>query len=430
MIHPSNCRSTLRLLRLRPQICLLLNACLMVLLGASLSTAQDSANDLPLWQQIRNLQIQRADIERKLVNKQIESALAVIQWKREEETAKQAVVNREFELRKYQKGLYPAEQQRLSDDVDLAQKKYEQGEIHLEWSEKLANKGLVSQESLRADIDSMTRLKDELKTAKDKLHVLNEIALPRTTLKIEMAVSAAKKMLVDHQNLLQITKANFDTQIQLQQEELNLLTSSIGKLQQDLKQAEIAEKSQLSKIQLRQQSLNVKRAESSLQLATDTLRLSASSSQLKQQDSVREIEMAELTLKELEVGNQSVDREKLLELQNEVKSKLTFAQQQRNWGKRVLKKGYITSNQLTKFEIQLLEHQTSLNAVNRDIYIYDEFIHQQQLVDARSRLQNVTSEKTRVDREIELAVTLAEAEVQRCRDVLAAEQKALEYLSK
>ena len=215
----------------------------------------------------------------------------------------------------------------------------------------------------------MTRLKDELKTAKDKLHVLNEIALPRTTLKIEMAVSAAKKMLVDHQNLLQITKANFDTQIQLQQEELNLLTSSIGKLQQDLKQAEIAEKSQLSKIQLRQQSLNVKRAESSLQLATDTLRLSASSSQLKQQDSVREIEMAELTLKELEVGNQSVDREKLLELQNEVKSKLTFAQQQRNWGKRVLKKGYITSNQLTKFEIQLLEHQTSLNAVNRDIYI-------------------------------------------------------------
>lgn len=402
----------------------------MVLLGASLSTAQDSANDLPLWQQIRNLQIQRADIERKLVNKQIESALAVIQWKREEETAKQAVVNREFELRKYQKGLYPAEQQRLSDGVDLAQKKYEQGEIHLEWSEKLANKGLVSQESLRADIDSMTRLKDELKTAKDKLHVLNEIALPRTTLKIEMAVSAAKKMLVDHQNLLQITKANFDTQIQLQQEELNLLTSSIGKLQQDLKQAEIAEKSQLSKIQLRQQSLNVKRAESSLQLATDTLRLSASSSQLKQQDSVREIEMAELTLKELEVGNQSVDREKLLELQNEVKSKLTFAQQQRNWGKRVLKKGYITSNQLTKFEIQLLEHQTSLNAVNRDIYIYDEFTHQQQLVDARSRLQNVTSEKTRVDREIELAVTLAEAEVQRCRDVLAAEQKALEYLSK
>ena len=95
----------------------------MVLLGASLSTAQDSANDLPLWQQIRNLQIQRADIERKLVNKQIESALAVIQWKREEETAKQAVVNREFELRKYQKGLYPAEQQRLSDGVDLAQKK-------------------------------------------------------------------------------------------------------------------------------------------------------------------------------------------------------------------------------------------------------------------------------------------------------------------
>ena len=402
----------------------------MILLGASLSTAQDSANDLPLWQQIRNLQIQRADIERKLVNKQIESALAVIQWKREEETAKQAVVNREFELRKYQKGLYPAEQQRLSDGVDLAQKKYEQGEIHLEWSEKLANKGLVSQESLGADIESMTRLKDELKAAKDKLHVLNEITLPRTILKIEMAVSAAKKTLVDHQNLLQVTKANFDTQIQLQQEELNLLTSSIARLQQDLKQSEAAEKSELSAIQRRQQSLNVKRAESSLQLATDTLRLSANTSQLKQQDSVREVEMAELTLKELEAGNQSLDREELLELQNEVKSKLTFAQQQRNWGKRVLKKGYITSNQLTKFEIQLLEHQTSLNAVNRDIYIYDEFTHQQQLVDARTQLKNVTSEKTRVDREIELAVTLAEAEVQRCRDVLAAEQKALEYLSK
>ena len=402
----------------------------MILLGASLSTAQDSANDLPLWQQIRNLQIQRADIERKLVNKQIESALAVIQWKREEETAKQAVVNREFELRKYQKGFYPAEQQRLSDGVDLAQKKYEQGEIHLEWSEKLANKGLVSQESLGADIESMTRLKDELKAAKDKLHVLNEITLPRTILKIEMAVSAAKKTLVDHQNLLQVTKANFDTQIQLQQEELNLLTSSIARLQQDLKQSEAAEKSELSEIQRRQQSLNVKRAESSLKLATDTLRLSANTSQLKQQDSVREVEMAELTLKELEAGNQSLDREELLELQNEVKSKLTFAQQQRNWGKRVLKKGYITSNQLTKFEIQLLEHQTSLNAVNRDIYIYDEFTHQQQLVDARTQLQNVTSEKTRVDREIELAVTLAEAEVQRCRDVLAAEQKALEYLSK
>ena len=402
----------------------------MILLGASLSTAQDSANDLPLWQQIRNLQIQRADIERKLVNKQIESALAVIQWKREEETAKQAVVNREFELRKYQKGFYPAEQQRLSDGVDLAQKKYEQGEIHLEWSEKLANKGLVSQESLGADIESMTRLKDELKAAKDKLHVLNEITLPRTILKIEMAVSAAKKTLVDHQNLLQITKANFDTQIQLQQEELNLLTSSIARLQQDLKQSEAAEKSELSAIQRRQQSLNVKRAESSLQLATDTLRLSANTSQLKQQDSVREVEMAELTLKELEAGSQSLDREELLELQNEVKSKLTFAQQQRNWGKRVLKKGYITSNQLTKFEIQLLEHQTSLNAVNRDIHIYDEFTHQQQLVDARTQLQNVTSEKTRVDREIELAVTLAEAEVQRCRDVLAAEQKALEYLSK
>ena len=402
----------------------------MILLGASLSTAQDSANDLPLWQQIRNLQIQRADIERKLVNKQIESALAVIQWKREEETAKQAVVNREFELRKYQKGLYPAEQQRLSDGVDLAQKKYEQGEIHLEWSEKLANKGLVSQESLGADIESMTRLKDELKAAKDKLHVLNEITLPRTILKIEMAVSAAKKTLVDHQNLLQITKANFDTQIQLQQEELSLLASSIARLQQDLKQSEAAEKSELSEIQRRQQSLNVKRAESSLKLATDTLRLSANTSQLKQQDSVREVEMAELTLKELEAGNQSLDREELLELQNEVKSKLTFAQQQRNWGKRVLKKGYITSNQLTKFEIQLLEHQTSLNAVNRDIYIYDEFTHQQQLVDARTQLQNVTSEKTRVDREIELAVTLAEAEVQRCRDVLAAEQKALEYLSR
>ena len=402
----------------------------MILLGASLSKAQDSANDLPLWQQIRNLQIQRADIERKLVNKQIESALAVIQWKREEETAKQAVVNREFELRKYQKGFYPAEQQRLSDGVDLAQKKYEQGEIHLEWSEKLANKGLVSQESLGADIESMTRLKDELKAAKDKLHVLNEITLPRTILRIEMAVSAAKKTLVDHQNLLQVTKANFDTQIQLQQEELNLLTSSIARLQQDLKQSEAAEKSELSAIQQRQQSLNVKRAESSLQLATDTLRLSANTSQLKQQDSVREVEMAELTLKELEAGNQSLDREELLELQNEVKSKLTFAQQQRNWGKRVLKKGYITSNQLTKFEIQLLEHQTSLNAVNRDIYIYDEFTHQQQLVDARTQLQNVTSEKTRVDREIELAVTLAEAEVQRCRDVLAAEQKALEYLSR
>lgn len=402
----------------------------MVLLGTSLSSAQDSAKDLPLWQQIRNLQIQRADIQRKLVNKQIESALAVIQWQRDEETAKQAVINREFELRKYQKGLYPAEQQRLSDDVGLAQKKHEQGEVHLEWSEKLANKGLVSQESLQADVESMARLQDELEAAKDKLGTLKDITLPRTVLKLEMAVSDARKALIDHQSLLQITQANFNTQIELQQEELNLLTSSIEKLQQDLKQAEVSEKSELSEIQRRQQSLNVKRAESSLQLATDTLRLSASSSQLKQQDSVREVEMAELTLKEVEAGNRSVAREKLLESQNEVKAKLTFAQQQRNWGKRVLKKGYITSNQLTKFEIELLEHQTSLNAVNRDILIYDEFTHQQLLVDARSRLKNVTSEKTRVDRESELAVTLAEAEVQRCKDVLAAEQEAFENLSK
>lgn len=401
----------------------------MVLLGTSLSSAQDAENALPLWQQIRNLQIQHADVQRKLVNKQIESAVAVIQWQRDEEAAKQAVINREFELRKYQKGLYPAEQQRLSDDVDLAQKKHEQGEVHLEWSEKLANKGLVSQESLQADVESMARLQDELEAAKDKLGTLKDITLPRTVLKLEMAVSDARKALIDHQSLLQITQANFNTQIELQQEELNLLTSAIEKLQQDLKQAEVAEKSELSEIQRRQQSLNVKRAESSLQLATDTLRLSASSGQLRQQDSVRDIEMAELTLKELEAGSQLVDREKLLESQNEVKAKLTFAQQQRNWGKRVLKKGYITSNQLTKFEIELLEHQTSLNAVNRDIFIYDEFTHQQQLADARSRLKNVTSEKSRVDRESELAVRLAEAEVQRCKDVLAAEKEAFDYLS-
>ncbi|MFL2871392.1 MAG: hypothetical protein ACJZ8O_11680 [Pirellulaceae bacterium] len=430
MIYPSSCHGTLRLLRWRSQPCLLFSACLIILLGSVQAHAQEAANELPLWQQIRNLQIQRADVQRKLVNKQIESALAVIQWQRDGEIAKKAVGNREFELRKYQKGIYPAEQQRLSDELDLVQKKHEQGGIHLEWSEKLANKGLVSQESLQADMESMARLQDELKTAKDKLRALKDITFPRTVLMLEMAVSAAKKMLVDHQNLRQITRANFNNQIQLQQEELNLLTASIEKLKQEFAQAEIAEKSELPEIQRRQQALNVKRAESSLQLATDTLRLSANSNQLKEQDSVREIEMAKLMLKELEAGNQSVDREKLLESKNDLNAKLTFAQQQRNWGKRVLKKGYITSNQLTKFEIELLEHQTSLNAVNRDIYIHDDFTYQQQLTDARSRLINVTSEKSRVDRESEHSMTLAKAEVQRCREVLAAEQEALEHLTK
>ena len=428
MFMTSSCSGKCKSLSEMISRALLILATLVV--AGQVSSAQQVNESIPLWQQIRDLKIERADAQRILVNKQIELSLAVVQWQRDQELAQQEVTKHDFELRKYQKGLYPAEQQRLSDEILLAEKKHEQGAIHLEWSEKLANKGLVSQESLQADIEGKTRLQEELDTTKEKLRTLKSITLPRTVLKLEMAVSEAKKSLLELHERLQVVRANFESQIELQQEEVGLLNMSIEKLEKELAQAEVSPNRPLADVQLQQQSLNVKRAQSSLTLATETLRISANSSQLKEQDSIRAVEMAELTLKELESSNGSVDREKLLESQNDVKAKLTFAQQQRNWGKRVLKKGYITSNQLTKFEIEYLEYQTALNTVNRDLFIHDEFTRQQQVVDARTRLLHMTEEKKRVEREIELSVTLAEAEVARCKEVLAAETTALEFLSK
>jgi HlyD family secretion protein len=104
-----------------------------------------------------------------------------------------ALATARIKLDEYLNGLFPQNEQILSNDLNRAQEEFRQAEQTLGYSESMYRQGFVTRLTVEADLFSTERAKMELKQAKTKLTVLQDFKRKKqlNSLEAELAVAEA-----------------------------------------------------------------------------------------------------------------------------------------------------------------------------------------------------------------------------------------------
>ena len=97
-----------------------------------------------------------------------------------------------IKLDEYINGLFPQDQQLLTNDLDRAQEEFRQAEQTLGYSEAMYRQGFVTRMAVEADRYSTERAKMELKQARTKLRVLEDFTRRKELKTLEAALAVAE----------------------------------------------------------------------------------------------------------------------------------------------------------------------------------------------------------------------------------------------
>ena len=291
----------------------------------------------------------------------------------------------------------------LEDAIVLAKKRNEQADERRRWSERLANKGLISQASLELDEAAAKRTAVELSNARDRLATFNKNGHTSRMRKLAAAVKAAQAK----HDLIQTTMAGELSELHAKE---RAAEATFGKAVRQTNSGPGLDVLQAA----------VKRAESDL-----TGLAKFHNDELKRAEDA--VDAARQRLAEFDRGEHA---QGLDEQRNEIRTlteSLEAAQQQVAWSERVLRKGYVTLAELEQDRLATMEKTIAVKAAKLKLKLAEEKLLPLELAELKASVTLAEQEKRRVEAlrkaTIERATYVAQIQRQAYQSALARSRK-------
>jgi HlyD family secretion protein len=140
----------------------------------------------------------------------------------------------EIDLQKYLEGDYLQERRNIDGEIVIAEEELKRSQDRLEYSERLSKKGFVSTSEVEADRLAVTKTKNALDVAQEKLRVLDEYTKPRTVKDLTSKRDEAQRKLDRVRNEAKAKEAQAQVALQAQRLTTETEESTLRKLERQL----------------------------------------------------------------------------------------------------------------------------------------------------------------------------------------------------
>lgn len=374
--HDATRPESTALMKLFPRPCLVALAVAQVLTLAPNAATNAASPAASVTAQPVHPEVAYADARHELVVRRVANERRLIE-------AKLAVALAKVQQTRYRQVEAIQQRSALHDAIKLAKKRNEQAEERLHWSERLANKGLISQASLELDQAAAVRTAAELTTAEARLATFTNGGHTRRLRELATAIRVAQAK----QQLIQTTmtaelkelearehaaKDVVDEQVHVGSPEtsLDLLQASLGRAKTELAAQEKFHDSELERAESAIATARRKLAEINESPAAQTIN--------QQQHLIRTIGEA-----------------------------LDAAQQQVAWSERVLRKGYLTPSEVQADRLRAMEKTIELKAAKLKLQLTEEFILPLTKAELEARVRLSERDRARIEQLRDAAISRA-----------------------
>ncbi len=144
-------------------------------------------NDQLLKQKVR-----MADVLQNVQKAEDDLAIAESKTKTDRIAAENTLKIAQLDLNKYKEGDYLQTKRQLESSVALAEEDLKRAKDRLNWTQKLAGKGYVTQEDLEADQFAVKKTAIQLDSAKENLNLLQKFTFDRETTRLSTSLAQAQ----------------------------------------------------------------------------------------------------------------------------------------------------------------------------------------------------------------------------------------------
>ncbi|QDT63509.1 efflux RND transporter periplasmic adaptor subunit [Calycomorphotria hydatis] len=145
----------------------------------------------------------------------------------------------ELDLKKYQEGEYLQQKREMQGNITLAEEELARAKEIYEFSRRLARKGYKSQNELEADRIALTKAEIALKSAQEKLRVLEQFDYHRMIRELEETATESKRELERVRRAATATYSQYEADYKSHQMKLELEESQLENYQRQIKAARI-----------------------------------------------------------------------------------------------------------------------------------------------------------------------------------------------
>ena len=367
-----------------------------------LSKSRRGAENEPLENQLHeaklaeiDARVQLVEIGRQRIHHEVDQARKMA---RAELRLKLAQLDDEM----YEQGEALRQRTMLQDEVALATERREQTAKQFEWSERLANKGYISQHVLELDQAAADAAGLKLKAAKNRLQVFQSHTHQRLTIESDATVASAQ---MEWKFLREVAQAQQDEltakQLQAQRSHVSAMRSIEGLV--SLQTESSGDGVPVPVVpalaaELERQKMSSKIAHAVFQ----RVHTKALADQYRYQGNVEQSRSQLLAsraeLEEWLHGKASEKRHQKLIQVRTVAAELDTAQQKKEWSQRVVLKGYITPAEVDADQLQVKEKQAALRQAEFDLKIFDEYSQRRKQTELRANVAEAEREISRQER--------------------------------
>ena len=401
--------------------------------------------------QLNAARLRLASSEAAVLTAQQDAKIRALQQQRDVATAAGELRLLQLDSKAYRQG----EAARLRDDlvgsIELGRQRAILAKTRMDWSERLAEKGLVSQYGLVADRDAMQAAQEKLQVSTKTLKEFDTSAHQRQLAILERQVQLAtteverirRAGLVQQakrkvglamrqaaQQLARVNLARLEKQESAKAGPIARETSTAdGTDQRQLVRANIARRLAIrkvvahgsvveagqvlveldaSRLQLdRQDHVDAQKlAKTELERIEEEITLVESQSELDRSQSELAVKAARLALVEYTEGKFPRQKQAVVEKIDSMQDEVEAAERRLKWSQRVQKKGYLTPIKLDEDQLALAEQQHALAQLQHEMRIIEEHTYARDLAALQSQVEQAEAENKRTK-------TLAAAELEK-----------------
>ena len=132
-------------------------------------------------------------------------------------------------LKEYEKGIYKQDEQAILSLIFVAEEDLSRAEEYLRFSKRLAAKGYVTSQQLRADQFAVENALNNLATAKTQLKVLRDYTKEKMTIQFKADIASAEAILAAEKNAYELEQAKLD-EIQSQIDKCTIRSTHAGRV--------------------------------------------------------------------------------------------------------------------------------------------------------------------------------------------------------
>ena len=165
-----------------------------------------------------------------------------IQKSQNESDIAKAVQNLEFagsDLKQYVEATQPLEEKKAQEDLALAQGEFQRAKDTLEWTEKLAEKGIVTQMELEGDRLDLLASESRLEQRKRELDAMREFDFVKRKKELEANLEEAQRELARVRLQATARIVDYDAALETDEAKWNLEKDELNKLDQQIDKAVI-----------------------------------------------------------------------------------------------------------------------------------------------------------------------------------------------